>query len=188
MSSASSFRPFATVEKPARLLSKPVTRASRASTRINAAAADVESQEHLQLATARLPKDIDVNGFLENMYQWATTLTSSGSNLPFALPIRTDKMDKGFQMSLLRIKDGQPLSVGDIKAHVEPVEDKGDVLFVRFFEGPASGIDRTGPPISNSRERLQKNAEALIDIPIIMETMKKAIQKAVAQNIPKPQK
>ena len=64
---------------------------------------------------------------------------------------------------------------------------QGNVLFVRFFEGPASGIDRTGPPISNTKERLQKNAEALIDIPIIMETMKKAIQKAVAQNKPKPQ-
>ena len=64
---------------------------------------------------------------------------------------------------------------------------QGDVLFVRFYEGPASGIDRTGPAPSNTRERLQKNAEALIDIPIIMETMKKAIQKAVAQNKPKPQ-
>jgi len=29
---------------------------------------------------------------------------------------------------------------------------------------------------------LQKNAEALIDVPIIMQTMKVAIQKAVAQN------
>ncbi len=59
---------------------------------------------------------------------------------------------------------------------------QGDVLFVRFFEGPASGIDRQGPAPSNPRERLQKNAEALIDVPIIMQTMKVAIQKAVAQN------
>ena len=59
---------------------------------------------------------------------------------------------------------------------------QGDVLFVRFFEGAASGIDRQGPPIKDSKERLQKNAEALIDIPIIMRTMKVAIQKAVAQN------
>lgn len=59
---------------------------------------------------------------------------------------------------------------------------QGDVLFVRFFEGPASGIDRQGPPPSNPKERVQKNAEALIDIPIIMQTMKVAIQKAVAQN------
>ena len=56
------------------------------------------------------------------------------------------------------------------------------MLFVRFFEGPASGIDRRGPPPSNPKERVQKNAEALIDIPIIMQTMKVAIQKAVAQN------
>lgn len=59
---------------------------------------------------------------------------------------------------------------------------QGDVLFVRFFEGPASGIDRQGPAPSNAKERVQKNAEALIDIPIIMQTMKVAIQKAVAQN------
>lgn len=59
---------------------------------------------------------------------------------------------------------------------------QGDVLFVRFFEGPASGIDRQGPAPSNAKERMQKNAEALIDIPIIMQTMKVAIQKAVAQN------
>lgn len=56
------------------------------------------------------------------------------------------------------------------------------MLFVRFFEGPASGIDRRGPSPSNPKERVQKNAEALIDIPIIMQTMKVAIQKAVAQN------
>ena len=59
---------------------------------------------------------------------------------------------------------------------------QGDVLFVRFFEGPASGIDRQGPAPSNAKERVQKNAEALIDIPIIMQTMRVAIQKAVAQN------
>ena len=59
---------------------------------------------------------------------------------------------------------------------------QGDVLFVRFFEGPGSGIDRQGPPPNNAKERIQKNAEALIDIPIIMQTMKGAIQKAVAQN------
>lgn len=59
---------------------------------------------------------------------------------------------------------------------------QGDVLFVRFFEGPASGIDRQGPPIKDPRQRVQTNAEALIDIPIIMETMKQAIRKAVVQN------
>ena len=59
---------------------------------------------------------------------------------------------------------------------------QGNVLFVRFFEGPASGIDRQGPQIADKRQRIQTNAEALIDIPIIMETMKQAIRQAVAQN------
>ncbi|KAL0028787.1 hypothetical protein WJX79_007632 [Trebouxia sp. C0005] len=142
----------------------------------------VDSKEHLQLATARLPKGLDTTGFTNSLYQWASTLTSSGQNMPFALPIKADKLENGFQMSLLRIKDGRPMSVGDIVANVEQVDEKGDVLFVRFFEGPAAGIDRQGPAPSNPRERLQKNAEALIDVPIIMQTMKVAIQKAVAQN------
>ena len=76
-------------------------------------------------------------------------------------------------------------ATSDVTEHTESeqlCQCQGDVLFVRFFEGPASGIDRQGPPPSNPRERLQKNAEALIDIPIIMQTMKGAIQKAVAQN------
>lgn len=59
---------------------------------------------------------------------------------------------------------------------------QGNVLIVRFFEGPASGIDRQGPQIGDKRQRIQTNAEALIDIPIIMETMKQAIRQAVVQN------
>lgn len=163
--------------------SSVVARGSRCSCiHVKAAAAKVDSKEHLQLATARLPKGLDTTGFTNSLYQWASTLTSSGQNMPFALPIKADKLDNGFQMSLLRIKDGRPMSVGDIVANVEQVDEMGDVLFVRFFEGPASGIDRQGPAPSNSQERLQKNAEALIDVPIIMQTMKVAIQKAVAQN------
>lgn len=174
--SARLFRAFAA---PRKCLRTPRSTGKQISV---AAAPKADTEEHLQLATAKLPKGLDVTGFLNSLYQWAATLTSSGQNMPFALPIRADKVDQGFQMSLLRIKDGSPMSVGDIVGSVESVEGKGDVLFVRFFEGPASGIDRQGPPPSNPRERIQKNAEALIDIPIIMQTMKGAIQTAVAQN------
>ncbi len=75
--------------------------------------------------------------------------------MPFALPIKADKLDNGFQvssadcpghvcsstaslaqiaedvighahlqMSLLRIKEGRPMSVGDIIANVEQVDEK----------------------------------------------------------------
>lgn len=66
---------------------------------ICAAEAQVDTKEHLQLATARLPKGVDVLGFSDSLYQWAATLTSSGRNMPFALPIRADKLKNGFQVN-----------------------------------------------------------------------------------------
>ena len=33
--------------------------------------------------------------FKMKMYQWAATLTSSGRNMPLALPLRTDQTDDG---------------------------------------------------------------------------------------------
>ena len=41
-----------------------------------------------------------MTGFVDSLYQWAATLTSSGQNMPFALPIKADKLDKGFQASV----------------------------------------------------------------------------------------
>jgi hypothetical protein len=32
------------------------------------------------------------------MYQWAATLTQNGANLPFALPLKADKVPSGFQV------------------------------------------------------------------------------------------
>lgn len=42
--------------------------------------------------------DVDPKKFAESMYQWAATLTQSGKNLPFALPLQTDKLPDGFQV------------------------------------------------------------------------------------------
>lgn len=44
--------------------------------------------------------------FVENLYQWAATLTQNGRNYPFALPLKIDKLDNGFVVghkSLLRM-------------------------------------------------------------------------------------
>ena len=64
------------------------------------AAADpqVDTKESLQLATAKLPRGLDVLAFTDSLYQWAATLTSSGRNMPFALPIKADKLKNGFQV------------------------------------------------------------------------------------------
>ncbi len=39
---------------------------------------------------------VDVPTFATKMYQWASTLTYQGRNMPFALPFRTDPLDTGF--------------------------------------------------------------------------------------------
>jgi len=46
-----------------------------------------------------LSRGLDTTGFINSLYQWASTLTSSGQNMPFALPIKADKLDNGFQVS-----------------------------------------------------------------------------------------
>lgn len=40
---------------------------------------------------------VNVPRFVENMYQWAATLTQSGANYPFVLPLKTDKYESGFK-------------------------------------------------------------------------------------------
>ena len=133
-----------------------------------------------------LNRGLDVTGFLNSLYQWAATLTSSGQNMPFALPIRADKVDQGFQvrqhspslpdiywfllqmpacslsfgtclqMSLLRIKDGTPMSVGDIVGSVESVEGKvmepASTLMQKHSASPARRVGQTqscipSPPV-----------------------------------------
>lgn len=62
---------------------------------------------------------------------------------------------------------------------------QGNVLFVRFYEGPGSGMDRQGPPIKDEQQRVQSAAENLVDLPILMGTMMQAIRQSVSQNIKK---
>lgn len=67
-----------------------------------AGAAAGAAAPHVQLATARLPADVDVATFNSHLYQWAATLTTNGRNLPFSLPLKADPRDDGFQVRLLR--------------------------------------------------------------------------------------
>lgn len=34
------------------------------------------------------------------LFQWASTLTTNGRNLPFALPQRVDRLENGFQVGI----------------------------------------------------------------------------------------
>ena len=43
-------------------------------------------------------RDVDVATFGSKLYQWASTLTFTGRNMPFALPFRTNPLDNGFEV------------------------------------------------------------------------------------------
>lgn len=46
---------------------------------------------------------VDIPTFATKMYQWASTLTYQGRNMPFALPFRTDPLDTGFVVGTAQI-------------------------------------------------------------------------------------
>lgn len=115
------------------------------------------------------------------MYNWASTLTSSGANYPFALVVKADKLadDAGFQISLLNsTADRRILSTADITSTVEPVDGK-NVLFVRLYEGPGALAGRRDAAPADPQKRLQVVLDSLVDVPTIMQTMPKAIRQAV---------
>lgn len=63
-----------------------------------ASAGDAPTQPSMQLATAKVPGGVDVPAFNEYLWQWASTLTQNGANLPFALVLKADKLPSGCQV------------------------------------------------------------------------------------------
>lgn len=102
--------------------------------------------------------------FVNSLWQWANGLTTSGQNLPFALPQRVDPLEFGFSMAFLQSDPkGEPgtfVSVGEIVATVEDV-DAGRALIVR---GTGKAAEKG----------------VLVDVPMVMNTMVPAIKNAIA--------
>lgn len=99
--------------------------------------------------------------------------------MPFSLPLKADKVPRGFQVSLLVRVGKSFVSAGDITAVVEEQNDKSNVLLIRFYEGPAAQRDRVGAPPADPTKRLQAVLDSLVDVPVIMQAMPPAIRKAV---------
>jgi hypothetical protein len=55
----------------------------------------------VQLGTAELPARCNVDAFNSALFQWATTLTTSGTHLPFVLSQRVDRTPTGFKARTL---------------------------------------------------------------------------------------
>eukprot|EP00238_Polyblepharides_amylifera_P004425 CAMPEP_0196575114 /NCGR_PEP_ID=MMETSP1081-20130531/4670_1 /TAXON_ID=36882 /ORGANISM="Pyramimonas amylifera, Strain CCMP720" /LENGTH=98 /DNA_ID=CAMNT_0041893317 /DNA_START=333 /DNA_END=629 /DNA_ORIENTATION=- len=93
------------------------------------------------------------------MYQWAATLTSSGQNMPFALPQQVDRTPNGFKMSFLQSNDENGFeSVGDIVAELEELAGGQSALLIKGYG-----------------DRLK----FLVDLPLVMQTMPGAIKLAI---------
>ena len=126
--------------------------------------ASASGSDSAQLGTAILPKEINESVFVNSLWQWANGLTTSGQNLPFALPQRVDPLEFGFSMAFLQSDPkGEPgtfVSVGEIVATVEDV-DAGRALIVR---GTGKAAEKG----------------VLVDVPMVMNTMVPAIKNAIA--------
>lgn len=141
----------------------------------------------LQLATARLPAKADRALFATSLFNWASSITSYGRNLPLSLPLKVDRNDEGDElagvtMSLLRVlgeAGSPPVSVADLVLSIEdvPSADNG-VLMVRLYEGEGAAAARApGTKVpSDVKERIEKVLlPSLPDVDVIMTTMKNAI-------------
>ncbi len=64
---------------------------------------------------------------------------------------------------------------------------QGDVLFVRFVEGEGAELVRNKPLPSNPQERLKIVLDSLVDVPLLMGSMKTKIPQVVSQSGPKKQ-
>lgn len=58
---------------------------------------------------------------------------------------------------------------------------QGTIFFVRFYEGEGASLVRNAPLPKDSDERLKIVINGLVDIPMIMGTMRTAIRQAVGQ-------
>lgn len=172
--SSSSTAMFASTQRVAtQTVAVPTTNRRRESTKTTLASkicagSNLEGAESVQLGTAKLPKDIDVQVFSSTMFQWATTLTTSGQNMPFVLPQKVDKTKTGFEMDFLKSNPKDPgsfVSVGTIEAKVEEIEDGAKILFLRGY----------------GDVRIPKK---LVDVPIVMQTMPNAIKRAIKVSMP----
>jgi len=125
------------------------------------------SADSAQLGTAKLPSTVDEAVFVRSMFQWANGLTTSGQNLPFALPQRVDALETGFSMAFLQSDpNGEPgtfVSVGEIVASVEDVDGDARALIVR---GTGKAAEKG----------------VLVDVPMVMNTMVPAIKNAIAMS------
>jgi hypothetical protein len=69
----------------------------------------------MTFAGCGLCRDVDVNVFSDKLYQWAATVTSSGRNMPLALPMRVNRspQGRGFEVNMTSPQTADTLGTHD---------------------------------------------------------------------------
>jgi hypothetical protein len=158
-----------------------------------------------QLASARLPADTNVESFAAALFQWSSGLTLQGSNLPFALPQRVDRIPLGFTARMRHMRHAAPLRLvtpstlpsADMTHHPTHLTPPTRVPQLSLLERDASGQslvavasitaeveDVSGTSILVVTGKPSAKLEALVDIPLIMSAMPPAIRRAVITSRP----
>ena len=62
----------------------------------------LEESQTSSYMTSPILRSVNIDTFKKRMYDWASSMTSSGRNMPFSLPLRTRQTAEGFEVLLLR--------------------------------------------------------------------------------------
>ena len=165
----------ATTPRPAASL---VASRARLRRRVAVAAARCESR---QLGTARLPADTNLDAFAASLYQWASSLTLTGANLPFALAQRVDRLPTGFS-----VRPTRRLACSNCRAyacHARQLaflqrDAAGKLTSVATITAAVEQVD--GAPMCVISGEPAAVLDTLVDVPLVMESMPSALRRAVA--------
>ncbi|BBM98576.1 hypothetical protein MPTK1_1g14530 [Marchantia polymorpha subsp. ruderalis] len=117
----------------------------------------------VQLATGKIPDDVDLKLFENLLFQWGASLTQN-ANLPLPVPLKVDKIEGGVRLGYVRVVDAKCEDVVHIDVVVFPA---GDDQPKAMFRALRNGLmkDQTPP------------AE-----PLIMQSLLQALKTAVARS------
>jgi len=142
-------------------VNRPSTTKANRTRRSRIASARANATNDIQLGTAVIDETIDTNAFTSAMYAWASTLTSSGQNLPFASSLKVDAVDGGFAMEFLESDGaGGVRARGRIETRIDAIDgERGKKAFVITGSGGVMNC---------------------VDTPVVMGAMPRAIRAACA--------
>ncbi|KAL2650181.1 hypothetical protein R1flu_018309 [Riccia fluitans] len=117
----------------------------------------------IQLATAKIPDDVDLKLFENLLYQWGTSLTQN-ANLPLPVPLKVDRIAGGVRLGYVKVVEAVVEEVCHIDVVVFPKSEDDPKAIVRALRN--GKLKDTTPPAE----------------PLIMQSLFQALKTAVANS------